>query len=909
MIAPVILVEATPRGASDGAPMGVRLAGGGAVVPYFYGGEHYRAGVTGLPKTSASLDFDGQQLGGGGVGQTLEIAWAPATGVALDELSAMFWKDAPITVRVGPEGDAVPPVVTTGLVLENAVEEGVLRIALADQGADLKRPLLVDRYAGTGGIEGPAEWEGQIKTRAWGRCFNVPGRCIDQATQIWSFGDPIRGWLSFDQVRDTGVYAQLADLPVLDWQGSAPATFAALQGVDAPDGGGVRCPSIACVKWWMKPAGDLHADIRGEADGGYVETAAEIAARIVAARSTLGFAGGAVASAAAARPAPFGWRVDSDTSTAASELSELLAGVSLSWLIVDGTITFRSWEWTPAVRAARSETVKRRQIYAPVTTRKLGYRRNWDPMARGELAAAVLAADAAKTADWPDVADPLGTKPTDNADVTSENTSKDTEAVGGRPAEDVLAQIDTFDQVIVPAINVQIGAANAQIAAANTQIGAADTRITAARAAADTAKARADAAFGEIGAQATRLDERIDNVAASGGYDDTSIYAEVGRVDSTAIGRDAALSQSIQTVSASVTTADSSLRALVQTKEQAAVGRETAISQRIDAIVAESGDGGTDIYARSEITRVEQASIGRDDALGSRVDSVSAAIGTAVNAKAQEITTAYTQADTALAGRTTALETASAATSARVGTVEAAVSDGRFATAQRAATLEARADGADARLAGTAASGLGARLATVETATTDGRFATAQRATNLEARADDAAAKLDGATASGLGARLSSVETATTDGRFATAQRASNIEAAAGQLAARIASTEAAVTDGRFATSSRVDQVSAMAAGAAASAGTSAQAIADVQTGLAGARVVLSAVSAGGVAELEVHSDSETGAGVRLKGNVEFAGKLNVGTNKIGAHTEIDDMGFRIYDANGVNRIFLGLRP
>lgn len=44
--------------------------------------------------------------------------------------------------------------------------------------------------------------------------------------------------------------------------------------------------------------------------------------------------------------------------------------------------------------------------------------------------------------DWPDVGDPDGTKPANGADVTGENTSKDTKAVGGRPATDLLGTVE-----------------------------------------------------------------------------------------------------------------------------------------------------------------------------------------------------------------------------------------------------------------------------------------------------------------------------------------------------------------------------------------------------------------------------------------------------------------------------------
>lgn len=47
------------------------------------------------------------------------------------------------------------------------------------------------------------------------------------------------------------------------------------------------------------------------------------------------------------------------------------------------------------------------------------------------------------TFSWPEITDPLGTKPTDNADETGKNTAADTHAVGGRPAADVNRYTDT----------------------------------------------------------------------------------------------------------------------------------------------------------------------------------------------------------------------------------------------------------------------------------------------------------------------------------------------------------------------------------------------------------------------------------------------------------------------------------
>lgn len=125
----------------------------------------------------------------------------------MDTLASLIWTDAPITVRIGPENAdlALPPIATVGKVLDASVDGGVLRIALADDTADLKRPLLVDRFAGTGGIEGPAEWNGMLKPRAWGRCFNVVGRPIDTANNIWCFAEPVNArYLHFDVTQPTG---------------------------------------------------------------------------------------------------------------------------------------------------------------------------------------------------------------------------------------------------------------------------------------------------------------------------------------------------------------------------------------------------------------------------------------------------------------------------------------------------------------------------------------------------------------------------------------------------------------------------------------------------------------------------------------------------------------------------------
>lgn len=388
MTAPVILAEATPWRAVDGIAETVRLAGGGADKPYRYLGQDWKAGIVALPTWIASLAFEGGEIGLGGVPAATQIDWAPASSASLAALAAYYWTDAAITVRIGPEG-ADPPIELTGKVLEATTDGGVLKLALADPAATLKKPFPVGRFLGTGGVEGPVEWTGLMRRRLFGRLWNLRGDPIDKANNLYCFGDPQLPIQSIDAVRDKGAAA--ASLTTLAWQGSVAATFTALQAASAPQGGGVRCPSIACVKWWTQPAGDLTADLKGEVGAGYVETTAEIAAKLVSVAAGPGFASGTVAAAASARPAPVGWLVSDDSTTTAAMLDALLGASSLLWLLnAAGEIAIREWAWGASAASANSLDVSRKRAFRPLAARKLGYQRNELPMARGDLAAIVL---------------------------------------------------------------------------------------------------------------------------------------------------------------------------------------------------------------------------------------------------------------------------------------------------------------------------------------------------------------------------------------------------------------------------------------------------------------------------------------------------------------------------------------
>lgn len=440
MAAPVILIEASPRRAEDGAVQIVRLAGGGAYEPYFYGGVHWQAGVVRLPPTITSLDYDGTDLGAGGVPQAAELQWSPTNHEALSALLNLFWLDAAITVRIGPEG-AMPPVVLTGSAIEAIAENGIFTIRLGDPVVALKKALLTERFGGTGNLEGPVEWEGKIRRRIWGRVWNLQGEPIDAPNNIFCFADPLRPLFSINAVRDKG--APAAALTNLAWQGSAQATLAALRAAQAPIGGGVVCPSIACVKWWTQPAGDLTADLKGEIGTGYVETTAQIAERIVQALGGPAFAAGTIAAASAARPAAVGWVAKDDSTTAAAMLTELLGNSSLLWILnTEAKIEIREWGWTATRANGRSLGVSRKKALRPVATRKIGYKRNELPTDRNNLAGIVLANDVL----YPDGTPVAELQPAEAGATAGAPAGT---KVGDRFAEEIEAELDFNAETLI----------------------------------------------------------------------------------------------------------------------------------------------------------------------------------------------------------------------------------------------------------------------------------------------------------------------------------------------------------------------------------------------------------------------------------------------------------------------------
>ncbi len=277
----------------------------------------------------------------------------------------------------------------TGTVATVREQDNTLAFTAADFSKALAKPLATGTFAGTGGIEGDEVATGRVKRRSFGRVFNVEGRLLLAAYNIYEFGDPARPLQGCAALRDKG---RSGDLVILAWQGSITATLDALKAAVVPTGGGVFAPSIACAKWWTEPAGPLTADLLGEIGSGYGETVASIAAAISA--DLAGPAVSNVATTDALRSAAAGWHVQDANTTGAKVLDDMLAGAGLFWVLSPaGSIEIVEWSWDGVAEAVTGIYVGREEQFAPHQSRKLGFHVNQRKHDDGEIAADILLSD------------------------------------------------------------------------------------------------------------------------------------------------------------------------------------------------------------------------------------------------------------------------------------------------------------------------------------------------------------------------------------------------------------------------------------------------------------------------------------------------------------------------------------
>lgn len=237
--------------------------------------------------------------------------------------------------------------------------------------------------------------------------------------------------------------------------------------------------------------------------------------------------------------------------------------------------------------------------------------------------------------DWPNVGDPDGTKPADNATNGRDPTSPlGTTTVGDFESKlaAARAQLAYIDGTTIPTINQAVSSGQQAAADALAQ------------------------AVKVLNASDAQINTRIDSVSAEGGYNDTAVYAEVRRVDQTAISRDGTIGQRIDSVITNYQTADTNTNARVDqvatsasNASQAVADLSTSVNTRFSGVntTLSSYDGrittlSNNVLGYANRTDTLEAQLNGDSSsrlLSRAVDQATATVDAKIGAVAQSVQT------------------------------------------------------------------------------------------------------------------------------------------------------------------------------------------------------------------------------------------------------------------------------
>ncbi|MEA1083208.1 hypothetical protein SFC76_02960 [Sphingomonas sp. CD22] len=303
-----------------------------------------------------------------------------------------------------------------------------------------------------------------------------------------------------------------------------------------------------------------------------------------------------------------------------------------------------------------------------------------------------------------------------------------------------------------------------------------DTVTTDYKAADAATSTRITDSIAALSAADTAIGKRVDAIVTDVTTKDTATRAEISRVELASSTRDTALGQRIDTVTTDYKAADTATGTRITTEVAALSSADAAIGRRIDTIATDylGRDAATNTRITTSVTALSDA----DTAIGQRIDSITTdyvSRDSKTNTRVDQANSAMSEADRALGIRvdtvSAALSTTNTDVRAEISRVERAAVDRDTALSQRSDTITASLN--DAR----------GRLSTVETAVTDGRFATAQRVAAVEAQVGaDLSARIDERVTAVVDPKIGVVTQSVTDLRSAYNGTVATVQQQAGTL-------------------------------------------------------------------------------------------------------------------------------
>lgn len=248
---------------------------------------------------------------------------------ALPALPALALHDSRARIWRGTLGAAFDlfELVFDGRVKEQpAIKDGLARLSIAVDDSWLDQPLLAT-YAGTGGAEGPAAMQGQVKPLALGAPRFAPATLVDAVDSIYQisgYGQIQAVETAFERLnRFSPVYGDASN-------------FASLKAATIPAGRWATCLAGGYVRFGAPPEGMLSFHVQGDVTGGWSRLPGAIIARIATIAGGAGrFATVDIAALNIARPWPLSIMV-TDQTTARDLIQRVAASVNavayVDWL-------------------------------------------------------------------------------------------------------------------------------------------------------------------------------------------------------------------------------------------------------------------------------------------------------------------------------------------------------------------------------------------------------------------------------------------------------------------------------------------------------------------------------------------------------------------------------------------------
>lgn len=237
----------------------------------------------------------------------------------------------PVTVLFGKRSDAYADfgIVFKGVGVGSLQPSGnTVRLAVREVAYGLEASLL-GVYAGTGGVDGDAEIEGQVKRRAYGPVKNVTPRSINKSALVYQLHDG--AIQSVDAVRDGGLALTL-DTSV--GTSGDVTDYATLAAATIGTGKYVTCLALGLLRVKTAPTGALTVDFKGGKLGGaYVSHGSDVVKGLLQADGALEDADldlGAFAYVKGTFPGEVEVCFD-EQCTIADAITKVVAGMPLCW--------------------------------------------------------------------------------------------------------------------------------------------------------------------------------------------------------------------------------------------------------------------------------------------------------------------------------------------------------------------------------------------------------------------------------------------------------------------------------------------------------------------------------------------------------------------------------------------------